>query len=233
MGDRLLLPARTMAFRIGAARFAFDDPAKDDDEADFIVGDIEARWGVRENLELSLPGGITLHSARAAGPFRFAVGVAPGALPFLDPWNGDWSGRVVTTASWEAPSIALQLQAEVKPRFSVAGVFADADPGQFSNGDDDVIFAAGVALRPLPQLVVAPAIAFEDVGSDGGFAADVVRIGGVMQRGFVDAPLVELEVVRGLMAYWAASWGCRVEGQRFKGLTLVEQRQAVGLLLYF
>lgn len=235
VGDRLLLPARTMAFRVGVARFAFDDPAKDNDEADFIIGDIEARWGVRENLELSLPGGVTLHSARRAGPFHLAIGLAPGALPFLDPWSGTWSGRVVTTASWEAPSLALQLQAEARPRFAVAQVF---DPGietgaAFMNGDDDVIFTVGLSLRPLPQLVVAPSIAFEDVGSDGGFDADVVRIGGVVQRGFVDAPLVELEVVPGLMAYWASSWGCRVDGQRFKGLTLVEQRQAVGLLLYF
>lgn len=217
--DRAVLPARTMSFRLGVARFSFREDTNE--ASSFVGGDVEARWGVRDWLELSLPGAFTLH--QSAGPFTLAVGVAPGSVPIFDPLVGTWSGRIAATASWQTSTTLLQAQLEAQPRGSFADVAGFADPVQMR---------AGASLRPLPQLVVSPGFSFSPGDSDEEFG-DAVEFGGVVERGFVDEPLVEVEVVPGLMAYWSGVWRCRVDGERFKGLTLVEQKHALGLLLYF
>lgn len=237
LNDRLVLPERTMALRAGAAVVVVDDPDVFGDDAVFVLPEIEARWGFREHLELGLPAALTVHSD--LGPFMIAAGIAPRALPLFDPIEGTWSARVATTMSWQhegqaGPTLAATLQIETAPRFTIT----DLDG---ATHDDAVRF--GLTMRPLPQLVLQPALSFEDADADDAFVVDVVRLGGVLQRGFADAPLVELEVIPGLMAYWAGSWGCRLHdsvgvgdekaGDVFAGLVVVEQRHAVGLLLYF
>ncbi|MDP2344292.1 MAG: hypothetical protein Q8O67_25255 [Deltaproteobacteria bacterium] len=223
LGDRLVLPRRTMAVRVGFAGSFFDDPDRDDDEFSFFAPDVEARWGIREHLELALPGALTLRSE--LGPFLLAVGVAPRSLPFFDPIKGTWSGRILATTTWQTPTIALHVQAETAPAFVVNDLEA---------ATSDQALRVGLSMRPVPWLVVQPAISAENEGNvDDDGAYDTVRFGGVLQRGFLDAPLIELEVIPGLMAYLASSVSCRVEDGTFGGLTIVEQRHALGLLLYF
>ncbi len=221
LGDRLVLPRRTMALRIGVGQASFDDPALDDDEFAFAAPDIEARWGLRENIEIALPGALTLRTQ--LGPLLLSAGIAPRGLPIFDPFAGVWSGRLLTTATLQAPTIALSLQAEAAPQFSLA---------HLDGATNDLAVRAGLAMRPVPWLVLQPGLSVEDHDVDDQ-GVDVVRFGGVLQRGFVDAPLIELEFLPGLMAYLASSVSCRRDDGKFGGLVVVEQRHALGLLLYF
>ena len=181
---------------------------------------------MRDHIELALPGALTVHTS--FGPVLLAGGIAPQSVPWLDPLDGIWSARIAATTTLQTPTIALQLQAESAPRFVVSDL---------ANATRDLALRAGLALRPLPWLVLQPALSFEDHDSrarDEGVAVDTVRFGGVMQRGFFDAPLLEVEFMPGLMAYVASSVACRVNvGRRFGGLSVVEQRHGLGLLLYF
>ncbi len=208
--QRVVLPRRTMSFRLGAAGYFVD---ADEGGASFYVPDVEARWGVRDNIELSLPGAVTLHVDE--GPISLAFGVAPGLLPLFDPVNGVWSGRVNTTAIYDGGPVGVIVQLEVAPRFSFA------DP---NSATDATAVRVGALLQPLPNFSIHAGIANED---------GVIQFGGVVERGFVDAPVVEFEVVPGLDAYYAGSVGCVVEGDAFKGLRVFEQKHALGLLLYF
>ena len=154
-----------------------------------------------------------------------SAGVSPRSLPFFDPVQGTWSGRVLATTTWQAPTIAVHAQAETAPRFTL---------GDLDSATRDQALRVGLAMSPVPWLVVQPGVAFEDHGSVGdAFDVDTVRFGGVVQRGFIDSPLLELEVVPGLVIYEASAVDCRVGDGVFGGLIVVEQRHALGLLLYF
>jgi hypothetical protein len=183
---------------------------------------------MRPWLELALPLAATVQTR--TGPFLGAFGVAPRATPLFDPLAGQWSGRVVVTGAGAVGDLGAVVQVEAMPSVS---------PATASRGTSVIAGRAGLLLRPLPGLTLQPGLEWSDsgVGLDGeSIVVDGLRLGGVVQRGFVDAPLVELELMRGLRLTLAATqtWAKRPPSPR-PGLGLVprEQRLGVGLLLLF
>lgn len=227
LSSQLLLPARTVAVRLGVdvARYDFD-PAHD---VAVVPGvDIEARWGVRSFLELALPFAATLHAP--LGPFEFAVGVAPHTLPLNRAVDGVWSATALGTALWTSGNIGLAAQIDATPsvRFSTFG----QSPVSSS-------YRLGALLRPMPWLVLQPGIEVARAGvvdDVTGRGDEVLRIGGVLQRGFIDAPLIELELLSGLKLWTSTSTSWRLKDPGTSAVSLqriVEQRFSAGLLVLF
>jgi hypothetical protein len=219
--DQVVLPARTMALRVGA------DAVVVDDEVRWVPAG-EGRWGVRPWLEVALPLAATVQAR--SGPFLGALGLAPRATPLFDPLASVWSGRVVATGAGATGDLGAVVQLEAAPT---------ASPAEASAGSAVVVGRAGLLLRPLPGLTLQPGLEWSDgaVGLDGErVVVDGLRLGGVVQRGFVDTPLVELELVRGLRLTMTATqtWAKAPPSPR-PGLGLVprEQRFGAGLLLIF
>lgn len=219
--DQVVLPARTMALRVGADAVVVDNGVR-------FVPACEGRWGVRPWLEVALPLAATLQAR--SGPFLGALGLAPRATPLFDPLAGTWSGRVVATGAAATGDLGAVVQLEVAPTFA---------PAEASSGSAVVVGRAGLLLRPLPGLTLQPGLEWSDgaVGLDGErVVVDGLRLGGVVQRGFVDTPLVELELLRGLRLTMTATqtWTKAPPSPR-PGLGLVprEQRFGAGLLLIF
>jgi len=220
--DQVVLPARTMAVRVGA------DAIVDDAAGVRWLPAGEGRWGMRPWLEVALPLAATVQTR--AGPFLGALGVAPRATPLFDPLARQWSGRVVVTGAGAVGDLGAVVQAEAAPTLS---------PVTASRGTSVVAGRIGLLLRPLPGLTLQPGLEWSDavVGLDGEpIVVDGLRLGGVVQRGFVDTPLVELELVRGLRLTATATqtWSKAPPSPR-PGLGLVprEQRFGAGLLLLF
>ena len=220
--DQVVLPARTMALRLGA------DAIVNDDAGVRWLPAGEGRWGVRPWLELALPLAATLQTR--AGPFLGAFGVAPRTTPLFDPLAAVWSGRVVATAAAAMGDLGAVVQLEAAPRLA---------PAEASSGTAVIAGRAGLLLRPLPGLTLQPGLEWSDggVGLDGEpGVVDGLRLGGVVQRGFVDTPLVELELVRGLRLTATATqtWSKAPPSPRpGLGLAPRELRVGTGLLLIF
>jgi hypothetical protein len=219
--DQVVLPARTMAVRVGTEAVVVNDTTR-------WLPAGEGRWGVRPWLELALPLAATVQAR--SGPFLGAIGLAPQSTPLFDPIAGVWSGRIVATGAGAVGDLGAILQLEASPTLA---------PATASEGNTGVAARAGLVLRPLPGLTLQPGLEWSDgtVGLDGDAAVvDGVRLGGVVQRGFVDTPLVELELVRGLRLALTAtqSWSKTPPAPR-PGFGLVprELRFGAGLLLIF
>lgn len=231
LADQLLLPAHSIVLRAGldVSRTSFID----DDDAFFakltpgFSG--EARWGVRSFLELSLPFAATLHAP--SGPFHAAIGVAAHRLAINDVVDGPWSGTGLATILWTADDIGVAAQLAATPTLRLSAL---------SSRVVSTSARLGAVLRPMTWLILQPGLEVEDAG----VAADavnaqsevVLRIGGVLQRGFVDAPLVELEVLSGLKLWASTSltWRLAEAGTTAMRLeALIEQRAALGLLILF
>jgi hypothetical protein len=220
--DQLVLPARTMALRVGA------EARVQDGSDDAFVGPAgEFRWGVRPWLEVALP--LSATAAVRQGPFLFSAGLAPRSTPLLSPVDGTWSARGMATVAAAAGDLGAVLQLEATPTVT----FADVDGRQGA-----VAARAGLLLRPLPGLTLQPGLEWSDglVGGDERIVIDGVRLGGVLQRGFFDAPLVELEVIGGLRltATFTQAFAKAPPAPR-PGFGLVpgERRVGLGLLLLF
>lgn len=203
--DAIIAPARQMVFRLGAdAHLRHNDDVGADvpsaiDSEPLILPAAELRWGVRPWLELSVPFGATFHGG--AGPFRGAVTVAPRQLPLFSPHLAPWSGRAlvqVIAASGDV-GVVVQVDADVSASLTDESAYRQQRRGRVA-----------ALLRPLPGVLFMPGVEVADRASvsdvvgfgpdDDGFGDDgaVVRVGGVAQRGLVDAPLLQLELVRGL-----------------------------------
>jgi len=233
---QLVLPARTMALRLGAqARTTVTTDATTNSnrpDATIVIPEVEARWGVRPFLELSVPLAATVHTE--LGPFMVATGVQPRATPILSPLEAPWSARAIVTASWAVGDLGAALQLESAPQ-----AFLDA----VDTGTTDVAARAGVIMRPLPWLLLQPAIEIGEsarsLGPDAGpLETDTVRLGGVLQRGFVDAPLVEVDIVAGLRLTLTGSVSYKVPpvgpGARVGlGLSISETRVGLGASYVF
>ncbi len=184
--EALVSPARRMQIRLGG-RFSAVDV---DDIRALPFG--ELRWGVRPWLELSLPFGATIHTTR--GPFQFALTAAPRLLPLFSPHLDPFSGRAIAAVSAVEGDVGavVQLDADVKASFADADVF-----------ERQARARGAVVLRPLPWLLLMPGVEFKerdplvDPGPQDSGALGI-RVGGVVARGLVDAPLVEIELLRGL-----------------------------------
>jgi len=163
-----------------------------------------------------------------------ATGVQPRATPILSPLEAPWSARAIVTASWAVGDLGAALQLESAPQ-----AFLDA----VDTGTTDVAARAGVIMRPLPWLLLQPAIEIGEsarsLGPDAGpLETDTVRLGGVLQRGFVDAPLVEVDIVAGLRLTLTGSVSYKVPpvgpGARVGlGLSISETRVGLGASYVF
>ena len=64
----------------------------------------------------------------------------------------------------------------------------------------------------------------------------MLRVGGVLQRGFVDAPLVELQLLSGLKLWGSTSTTWRLSDPGTSAVALqriIEQRFSAGVLVLF
>jgi hypothetical protein len=244
--ERIVLPHRMMAARVGGVANVIVDDGPDANNAagaavDAYGGlDVEGRWGVREHLEFALPAALTLHTGHNddddAPPFVLALGVAPGALSFFDPIGGTWSARVALTAAYTSSTVAAVAQLEAAPRVRLAA---------WEERTATWAVRGALLMRVVDAVVVAPGVAVDvaaggaagvDVDAGAGVdvvdVVDVVTVGSAWQRGFVTAPLVEIEVLPGLLLYGAASASfevARADGAR----GLRDARVGGGALLYF
>ena len=227
LSSQLLLPARTVAVRLGVdvARFDFDP---DHDVAVVPGVDIEARWGVRSFLELALPFAATLHAP--LGPFDVAIGVAPHTLPINRAADGIWSATALGTAIWTSGDIGLAAQLDATPSVR----FSNFDQTRVSSS-----YRVGALLRPMSWLVLQPGIEVARTGvvdADTARSDEVLRIGGILQRGFIDAPLIELELLSGLKLWSSTSTSWRLANPGTSAVSLqriIEQRFSAGLLVLF
>ncbi len=230
---QLVLPARTMALRLGAqARTGVAEADDGRPDTTIVVPEVEARWGVRPFLELSVPLAATVHADM--GPFMVATGIQPRAMPIFAPLEAPWSARAVLTASWAVGDLGAAFQFESAPQGFLDAVDA---------GTADVAARAGVIMRPVPWLVLQPAVEVgESARSLGGGAgplrADTLRLGGVLQRGFVDAPLAEVDIVAGLRLTMSGSVSYNIApvgpgAQVGAGLSVSEIRWGLGASFVF
>lgn len=235
--ERIVLPHRMMAARVGGVANVIVDDVPGGAVDAYGGLDVEGRWGVREHVEFALPAALTLHTGHdPAQPFVLALGVAPGALSLFDPLGGTWSARVALTAAYTSSTLAAVAQLEAAPRVRFAA-FDERTATWAVRGAllmrvvDAVVFAPGVGVDVAAGSVAAGGI---DAGLDTGAVdvVDVVTVGSAWQRGFVTAPLVEIEVLPGLLLYSAASASfdvARSDGAR----VLRDARVGGGALLYF
>ena len=227
LSQQLFLPAHLVALRVGidVGRFDFD-PAHNLDVVPAF--DFEGRWGVRSVLELALPFAATVHAP--VGPFEFAVGVAPQSMPVTDAVDGLWSAKALATGLWTNGDIGFAAQFDATPSV------------RFSDVDQTVVSSSvrlGALLRPTSWLVFQPGleVARAGVRADSDRRGDeVLRVGGVLQRGFVDAPLVELQLLSGLKLWGSTSTTWRLSDPGTSAVALqriIEQRFSAGVLVLF
>ena len=236
LSDQLILPQRTM--RLSGGIFV-DDIASDlASDAPRFGPLLEGAWGLRSFLELSLPVGATLHGR--LGPVDVGLGVNPLLTPLFSPLKNPWSARFLASAILSTPALGLAAQGEVTPTTApIEATLPPLDPtpapapvsGRFA-------LRGGLLLRPTSWLLLHPAVEWrfvDDVAIDNQLQRTLntrsgqrLRIGGVLQRGFVDTPLVEVQIVSGFALF--GSWVADVAVDNDGGFVDVHHRTTGGVI---
>lgn len=204
---RLFSPHRTMTVRMGTG-IVVDAREQEAARAVFPVSDAEFRWGVRPGLELSLP-------VSLAAELRTEI--------------GQTVARMVPT--WEGSRLRLSLGGghalPLGDRLAVVGQLTLADVSQTSA----IRWSGGALMRPLDEVVFAPAIARDvPIATEGPSALPTVVLGGALQRGASTQPLLEIEVVDGLFLYESTMVFLE---EKKRGLSLSAHSHVIGLLFVF
>ncbi|HEY1100422.1 MAG TPA: hypothetical protein VGF99_15895 [Myxococcota bacterium] len=227
--QQLLMPARTIRLRAGAVGVVDDGVRNTDLVPGLRTGfDAEARWGVRPFLEVGAwPVSATLH--HTVGPLSAGLGISPRLLPLNNLFSGTWSATALGTVLYTSGDLGIAAQLAIMPTTPAAAV---------SRTTLTTTARLGVLLRPTSWLVLQPGLEVaRDTAVDRADIADErVRLGGALQRGFVDAPLIELELLSGLRAYasWSTSWRLRDPGTSAVDVDrVIEHRALLGALIDF
>ena len=221
--ERLVLPARTMSFRLGASwRFRDDVPDA------FVLPDAELRWGVRRGLEWTLPLNLSTRTTSALGLTSTTAGLLGLGYSSAQGFFGaGLFGVLHAVPLGERIAVIGQVQAR-----------ADA----YSTGSSwlTTITTVGASINPWQPLVLTAGAGWEETYVDvfdAAFAGGPLQraerghvvLGSALRRGLVNAPLVEIEVSDMLHLYESS----RLVLDLRRGGTLVRHEHAVGVLLYF
>ncbi len=216
---RFFLPARTMALRVGAGvnidRALLSDTealVRPIDAAITPVTDVEMRWGFRQHFELSSPLGLSV-----SVPTPFGLTVAGASASGFAPLPSFTLAAMHLLPLGSALVLAAQAQLRTKP-------FGPSEPVQTR-------WALGASLQPVSWLVLSPGVAVTTQRALLQGAPDgAVILGAALSRGFMPAPLVEIEVVDGLYVYESTALLLkRTPG----GVAWVGDSHVLGLAIYF
>jgi hypothetical protein len=201
LAGRFALPPRTIAVRLGAGVDA--QLLADDTLSLQPLTDMEIRWGFRPGLELTLPLGLVGYVDTVLGKTIFG---ASARTLFPSPSIAFAAGHVWTISD----DLAVVAQAQVqRPTEAIERSWR---------------WGAGVMMRPHDALVLTPSMSLLQ-----GHDNEIVVIGAALERGFVPAPLMEVEVIDGLFLYQSSTAYFR----RYQGLRLLGHSHVLGLAFYF